>query len=127
MPKAALDSVRNLSFSRTYRLASKAEFQSVFANPQKASRGPLLALYTPNSLPHARLGVIVAKRHFKRAVDRNLLRRLVKESFRHYCDKLPGLDIVFMFRARYQVIDKSNIRKEIDSLWPSLVASSKPV
>jgi len=36
----------------------------------------------PNSLGHARLGVVVAKRFAPRAVTRNLVKRLARELFR---------------------------------------------
>lgn len=85
-----------------------------------------MALYVPGTLPFARIGIIVAKRHYKRAVDRNLLRRLVRESFRHISAELPPVDIVFMFRSRYQVLDKYIIRKELDALWSLLSVSSNP-
>ena len=40
-------------------------------------------LYTrPNSLGHARLGIVVAKRLAPRAVTRNLVKRLTREIFR---------------------------------------------
>ncbi len=47
----------------------------------------------------ARLGVIVAKRVMKRAVDRNRVRRLIRESFRHHQQSLSGLDIVVLVRC----------------------------
>lgn len=36
----------------------------------------------PNSLGHARLGIVVAKRFAPRAVTRNLVKRLARELFR---------------------------------------------
>ncbi len=36
----------------------------------------------PNSLGHARLGIVVAKRFAPRAVTRNLVKRLAREIFR---------------------------------------------
>ena len=42
----------------------------------------------------ARLGLIVPKRLAKRAVLRNLLKRLAREAFRHSQAKLPPMDFV---------------------------------
>lgn len=40
-------------------------------------------LYTrPNDLPHARLGVVAAKRFAPRAVTRNTIKRMTRELFR---------------------------------------------
>lgn len=56
-----------------------------------------LAHPTANTGP--RLGVIVAKRFLKKAVDRNRVRRLVRESFRLNQHDLGGLDIVVLLRC----------------------------
>ncbi|GAB3407975.1 hypothetical protein GCM10027318_19830 [Massilia agilis] len=50
-------------------------------------------LYTrPNSLPHARLGVVAAKRFAPRAVTRNTIKRVTRELFR--VTGLPPLDCI---------------------------------
>ena len=48
----------------------------------------------PNELGHARLGMIVSKRLFSRAVDRNRIRRLIRETFRMSVHTFPALDLV---------------------------------
>ena len=42
----------------------------------------------------ARLGLVVPKRNAKRAVHRNLVKRLAREAFRHVCSQLPAYDLV---------------------------------
>ena len=121
MPKAVQDSVHKLNFPRTHRLVSKHDFQSVFAKPAKTTRNYLIALYKPNQQSYARLGVIIGKRHYKRAVDRNQLRRIIRESFRHQHEAIKGLDIIVMLRSRTDIKNKKAIRDNIDTLWPSLV------
>jgi ribonuclease P protein component len=50
-------------------------------------------LYTrPNTLPHARLGVVAAKRFAPRAVTRNTIKRVTRELFR--TTPLPGIDCI---------------------------------
>ena len=50
-------------------------------------------LYTrPTELPHARLGVVVAKRFAPRAVTRNTIKRVTRELFR--LSALPALDCI---------------------------------
>ena len=46
-----------------------------------------------------RLGVIVAKRVLRRAVDRNRAKRLIRETFRCAKASLPALDIVVQVRS----------------------------
>jgi len=108
-------------FSRTYRLVSKQDFQSVFANPNKATQKNLLALYCPNQKDYARLGIIIAKHHIKLAVHRNKLRRFIRESFRHQKETLKGLDIVVLLRSKCSPLDNNAIRTDLNSLWEKLI------
>lgn len=109
------------SYSRKYRLASKQEVQSVFAaKPKKFSHLYLLVLLKPNQLSYPRLGIIVSKQHIRRAVDRNRVRRIIRESFRHQRDKLKGLDLIVMIRAQCAKFDSKTIRNDIDYLWQAI-------
>jgi ribonuclease P protein component len=108
-------------FSRLYRLVSKHDFQSVFATSKKASHQYLLALYQPNQKPHARLGIIIAKRHVRLAVDRNHLRRIIRESFRHEKEALKGLDIIVLMRSKWSPLDNAALRDDIKRLWQKCV------
>jgi len=73
------------------------------------------------------LGIIIAKHHLKRAVDRNLMRRLVRESFRQHKETLKGLDIIVLLRSKCTPLDKKALRDDIDNLWLQLKKSYKPV
>lgn len=116
-----------LSFSRDNRLVSKQDFQSVFAKTSsKISRKNLLALYRPSQQSLPRLGIIIGKQYVKHAVDRNCLRRVIRESFRHHKEAIKGLDIIIIVRSKYAGVKKA-FREDIDNLWPLLTVSSKPV
>lgn len=127
--KAVKDSLRNrstLDFSRSYRLVSKADFQSVFANPRKVTQKYLVALFRHNAKDHARLGMVVSKNRLKLAVDRNRFKRVVREQFRQHKDMLKGLDIVILLRSECTALDKNVLRDDINNLWRALANSSKP-
>jgi ribonuclease P protein component len=114
-----------LSFSRNNRLVTKQDFQSVFATPsKKVTRKHLLALYRPGQQAYPRLGIIIGKHHVKRAVDRNCLRRVIRESFRHHKETVKGLDIIIIVRSKYAGL-KQAFRDDIDNLWQLLTNPSK--
>lgn len=48
----------------------------------------------PTQGPEPRLGLVVAKKRARRAVDRNLVKRLCRERFRQQRTQLPPMDIV---------------------------------
>lgn len=78
-----------------------------------------------NGLEQPRLGVIVAKRYVKKAVVRNRVRRLIRESFRQHQALLLGIDVVVLLRkglsAPFISIQLNQALKrqwqEVVSLW----------
>ena len=48
---------------------------------------------------HARLGLAVSRKVSKRAVERNRIKRVVRESFRNGREGLPALDILVIARS----------------------------
>lgn len=92
---------KKLGFSKTKRLKTPEDFRAVFNQPfpLRLKSHYFTILARPNQRENARLGVIVAKRVIKKATGRNLVRRLVKESFRLHQSTLVGLDIVVMLRG----------------------------
>ncbi|MFC5473262.1 ribonuclease P protein component [Paraherbaspirillum soli] len=79
-------------FSRKRRIVKTDEFSSVF-RLRPVFRTAHFVLYTRrNALPHARLGVVAAKRLAPRAVTRNTVKRVTRELFR--LTPLPPIDCV---------------------------------
>jgi len=70
------------NFERTRRIVKTDEFSSVFRFRPVFKTDHLVLYARPNSLPHARLGVVAAKRLAPRAVTRNAVKRAVREGFR---------------------------------------------
>ncbi len=64
--------------------------------------------------------MVVAKKLVRRAVDRNLLKRLAREAFRMMRVQLPANDLVLRLSSAPNVWDKSAIRAEIDGLLNGL-------
>ncbi|HID48606.1 MAG TPA: ribonuclease P protein component [Chromatiales bacterium] len=86
-------------FSRQQRLPNPAAFKYVFDKPCKVSSRNFTILARANQRNQARLGLAVPKRQIRRAVARNRIKRLVRESFREHQADLAGLDIVVLARA----------------------------
>ena len=71
------------------------------------------------------MGLAVAKKCAKRAIDRNRLKRLARETFRHHKQSLAGFDIVLM--ARHPSVEASNteLRQSLNTHW-SKIAEDEP-
>lgn len=81
-------------FARRQRLLAAAEFEGVF-NHRCSWRTPLFQILAkPNGLDIARLGMVVSRRLLSRSVDRNRMRRKIRETFRAASQSMPGLDLV---------------------------------
>ncbi len=96
-PPAAASAIRPV-FTPAHRLHTKREFTAVFQNNHRSSDALLTLLAQHNGLAHARLGLAVSKKTSKLAVERNRLKRIIRESFRHQCAHLPPVDIVAITR-----------------------------
>lgn len=91
------------AFPRHLRLTRPEQFKRVFAKSRASNDHCFRVLARPNELDHARLGLAVSTRVCKRAVGRNRIKRLVRESFRAHQDLFGasagdrgGLDLVVL-------------------------------
>lgn len=100
--------LRPSSFPRDSRLLKPEEFERVFKENERARTDSLLVMVRPNALGHARLGMIVAKRLLPRAVDRNRVKRCVRERFRVQRHDLPACDFVVRLMAKPVAGKESN-------------------
>jgi ribonuclease P protein component len=108
----------NAAFNREARLLEAAAFARVFKKNRRLSNHcwTILAhrLATPSP---AKLGLAIAKKRAKRAVDRNRMKRIARESFRLQRDALYGFDVVVMNRDGATSASAEELRRGIDALW----------
>lgn len=70
----------------------------------------------------ARLGLVVGKKQLKKAVHRNLVKRLAREAFRQRRGQLMGYDLIFRLAVRPQKLDRRLMADDLvalmEKLWP---------
>ena len=81
--------------------------------------------YKVNTLGQPRLGLAISKRVSKRAVERNRIKRLVRESFRRARLELPPVDLMVMARDQASGLPGPELLVELQALWKKL-RSFKP-
>lgn len=119
------NSVNKLNFSRELRLLAPVQFKAVFEQPFRASTPQLTLLARPNSIENARLGLTVAKKHLKRAHDRNRIKRLVRESFRLKQHELPCCDFVFVAKGGIGKLSNQELFETLEKLWQRHIRLAK--
>ena len=111
------------AFRRDQRLLTSHDFKCVFDHVTiKAGTGEILVLaIEKQNEKSARLGLVVAKKNLKKAVDRNRFKRVVRESFRMHQHQLQGLEVVVLSRRGALQLDASALRKVVDQTWQRII------
>ena len=100
---------------RTARLLSGTQFKAVFADRRSCGNEFFRVHYAPSD--QARLGMAVSRRVSKRAVDRNRIRRQIRESFRLWRNRLEAMDYVVVARSAARQADRRALRDKLEQLW----------
>jgi ribonuclease P protein component len=112
------------SFSRDKRLLSAADYKQVFDGvDRRASHKHLLLLARYNKLPHSRLGLVIAKKHVKHAVERNRIKRVSREFFRTRPAPEQNLDVIVLARPGLDKLDNASLSSILRQQWHKLTAS----
>ncbi|MCG8427926.1 MAG: ribonuclease P protein component [Chromatiales bacterium] len=111
-------------FPKTVRLNGAADFSQVFSKPQRSVDSYFTILFRRNNSGLARLGLAIAKKNLKRAVDRNLVKRIIRESFRVHQRELAGLDIVVLSRKGMSLKERAALHASLEKHWSRLAKQS---
>ena len=86
-------------------------------------------LAVPNRLQYPRLGLAISRKVARTAVARNRIKRVSRESFRHWQTRLGPLDIVVLGRNGVSACPTRDLDKALETLWIKLIekcAGSSP-
>ena len=81
--------MNRLSFSKEDRLLNRSQFLGLSKDGKRVHAKHFLTIYRENRCERSRLGITVSKK-VGRSVERNRIKRLIREYFRQNRDKLPG-------------------------------------
>ena len=114
----------NEKFPAVLKLKSKKQIEGLFKYGNSIKGYPLVLVYQKETIGVPfKSGFSVSKRFFKKAVDRNFIKRLIRENFRKkkYIFEVNEEQFLLMFLfvgkelPTYQVIEKALLK--IESKW----------
>lgn len=104
-------------FPKTSRLLGPADFKPVFDGADiKVSNRHFLILAKSNGGHNPRLGLVIAKKNVAHAVQRNRLKRIIRNAFRHNRDLLGDLDLVVLARSKAGALGNEVVGQQIVEL-----------
>lgn len=108
-------------FSKRRRITERDAFEKAFR--AKRAANPWFTVYArANECGYARLGLVVGKKVAPLAVDRNVIKRLVREAFRCDFPAQAGLDIVVHARRQIGKDNKPEGREALAKLFKAVQA-----
>ena len=129
----------NHTYPKNEKLKSKIIIDSLFSDGKSVSKYPLRLVYIPIDLVNfkhfdaanssIKIGVSVSKKYFKKAVDRNYFKRVLRETYRlnkHLL--LNNMSKPYAFMFFYQTKDKlsyQEINEKTIKLFEKFIESQK--
>jgi ribonuclease P protein component len=102
------------------RLRRAADFTALRTPAGRLGSACFRIRYRRNEAGVARLGIAVSKRVSKRAVERNRIKRAVRESFRRARAQLPPVDLLVIANEAAATCSGAQLMAELGQLWTRL-------
>ena len=105
------------AFGQDVRLKTAEEYRLVFQN-RKSSHGRYFSVHgMTNTLDRPKLGLAVSKKVSKKAVERNRIKRQIRESFRMKQQELAAINYVVVAKPAAAGISGNDLLVDLKQLW----------
>lgn len=109
------------NYPKSARLINSADFSHVFDKQVARSVDDVFILIAaPSVANRPRIGLAIAKKRVKRAVDRNKLKRIIRESWRLNCQNYDDLDVVVMIKPGAHKHENAVLHDKLCRHWARL-------
>ncbi|HYR26968.1 MAG TPA: ribonuclease P protein component [Thermoanaerobaculia bacterium] len=106
-----------------HKLHAAAEFERARRARDRLTDAMFVIQYAANETSSARLGMAVSTRAAGQSVNRNRLRRLIRESFRMHREELPAVDLLETARAGSAKATNAEIFDSLAKAWRAIGAA----
>jgi len=111
---------KRLTLPAQKRLRRKSDFDATYARGRRFGNGFFGVTVASNSAGVPRLGLAVAVRIAGGGVQRNRIRRIIRESFRLHQHELPSVDLVVSMRDRARTASGAELRESLSTVWKNV-------
>ncbi len=112
--------------ARRFRLTGVGAFETIFRDGRRRDGDLLQLIFAPAGAPPGRVGYVVGRKAFPRAVDRNRVRRLLREAVRRARPGIEAFDMILRAKRGCPRQETRRFAVEADRLLAALVAGSRP-
>jgi ribonuclease P protein component len=112
--------LKKFLFLKENRLLTPGDYCRVFSGGKRHHGLYLTIVVRVNYRGRPRLGLRISKKCAKRAVDRNRVKRVIRQSFRLNQDRLNDLDIVVLAKNGAASLSNLELQNCLDALWASI-------
>ncbi|MBI2802399.1 MAG: ribonuclease P protein component [Gammaproteobacteria bacterium] len=110
-----------------YRITKAADFSQIFSGARRLRARHFDFLYRTSETLTPRLGIAVSKRMVPRAVDRNRIKRIIRESFRlHVQPAVVPLDVVVYVKPSARTTPNQVLFVSLIEFWTQPQESARP-
>ncbi|MEH6589356.1 MAG: ribonuclease P protein component [Halioglobus sp.] len=121
MISADSESRLKATFGKDKRLLTAKNYSRVFNGAEvKASHKYLLLLAIKNNEPGHRLGLVIAKKNVRLAVQRNRMKRVSREFFRSLPSTDSSMDVVLLARRGMDQLDNAELYSILRKQWQKI-------
>ena len=114
-----------LRFTPAQRLVAGKQFEAAYKGGRRKGDSLFGVIVLANGLPQARLGMAVSIKACGNAVRRNLVRRVIRNTFRECQHPLAGLDVVVNARPGAKAATNPDIVSSLERLFRQLAGTSR--
>lgn len=111
-------------FRRHHRIVTPRQYRAVFDNRSRRGSRFFTFHQKPNDVGFHRLGLAVSRKVSKSAVERNRIKRQIRESFRrfrqYHRQGAAGADLVVVAKQDAAAATSAELAAELDRFWRRL-------
>ena len=110
----------NFSLPKNLRLLKRPQFLTLSKHGKKIHTDYFIAAVLPGTEKNNRIGITVSKK-VGNAVERNRIKRIIREYFRHNKDSIPGiLDINIIAKKGLTTLSTRQSIEKLDKLFKKI-------